>query len=73
MIYMKWNIEALIKIDGHKTLAFGVGYNKVKAAHDMIRKIRRDTGFRPVEIIKITANEEDITEEVKEYDERGID
>lgn len=65
-----WLIEALVKVDGIKSRWTDYGYrNKVHSGHKLIRRIRRETGYRQVEIVKVSVNEEDITEGVKQLDE----
>ncbi|TYR75594.1 hypothetical protein FZC79_10530 [Rossellomorea vietnamensis] len=66
---MKYNIEAIVEIAGVKARWNDYGYkDKVESGHRLIRRIRRETGNRPLEIIKVTADDEDITEEVIEIE-----
>ncbi|TYS14260.1 hypothetical protein FZC78_19075 [Rossellomorea vietnamensis] len=71
---MKWNLEAIVETDGVKSMHFDNAYgDKVILGLKLIKRIKSELSYDRFEIIKVMANEDDITEEVKEHDQRGLD
>lgn len=74
---MKHNIYFLLRVSESK-MTFGGSFYVEKGrlavtAYEQIRKVKRKTGYRPLEILNVMVNDqEDITEEVIKLDTAHI-
>jgi hypothetical protein len=74
---MRAVLEVHLNIQGTRLTKggeFNLGYNQSGAqfAYDWIKNIKHDTGFRPTAIEKVLFNGNDITDQVKETENRPI-
>jgi hypothetical protein len=74
---MKRNISFLLLVSGSKTTFGGSFYVKggkvAETAYEQVRNIKRETGYRPMEIVRVMVDDqEDITEEVIKIDEAPL-
>lgn len=64
----------IVETDDVKSMHFDNGYgDNVKLGIKLIKRIKSELSYDRFEIIRVMANEDDITEEVKGYDQRGLD
>lgn len=66
---MKHNISFLLRVSDSKMTFGGSFYVKkgklAETAYEQVRRIKRETGYRPMEILRVMVDDrEDITEEV---------